>query len=83
MSTNSLSERNMSSRGFSRELPAFSQNNSIRSIDSLLVIGIVAIAIFLSLFVFEFSRILKLAGKVNHASPARFYEPAHSDYAKR
>ena len=38
-------------------------------INSSLILGIVLIALFLGLFVLEFSRILTLTGKVNHSVP--------------
>jgi hypothetical protein len=39
-------------------------------IGSSLIVGIVLIALFLALFVLEFSRILTLTGKVNRTAPA-------------
>lgn len=73
----------MTGHNLTCETPASSQNRISRTVDSSLVFGIVAIALLLSLFVFEFSRILRLAGKVNHESPIRSYEAINSDGSGR
>ena len=40
-----------------------------RNLDLSLVVGVVAISVFLVLFVIEFSRILAVTGRVDHVSP--------------
>jgi hypothetical protein len=44
--------------------------------DVSLIVGIVLIVIFLGLFVFEFSRILTMTGKVDHTPPVQLEESA-------
>lgn len=49
-------------------LPAEVQRRA--TFNKSLLLGIVLIAVFLGLFVLEFTRILSLTGKVDHAPPA-------------
>ncbi len=48
--------------------------------NSSLILGIALIVTFLGLFVIEFTRILTLTGRVNHAVPNQLHELAEHHY---
>lgn len=48
-----------------------SRSNSSSILDKSLIIGIVLIALFLGVFMFEFSNILMLEGRVEHSLPVQ------------